>query len=187
MTRAPPADVRRNVSHTGCALQPRHARAPGAREPNLSNNFAAPALPGQLSAQGAVLPWCGDPERGRQDPPGGLRGAQPGRHRRCARGARRGRRVVRALGHPGGGLYQGRDSIRAFLESFLESWEDFSQETEDVIAGEGCVADHAALALAREGQRRQRRGAVRAHVDDEGRPRRARRRLLRPPTRRYAL
>lgn len=40
---------------------------------------------------------------------------------------------------PEAGLYQGRDSIRAFLESFLESWEDFSQETEDVIAGEGCV------------------------------------------------
>ena len=40
---------------------------------------------------------------------------------------------------PEAGLYQGRDSIRAFLESFLESWDDFSQETEDVVAGDGCV------------------------------------------------
>ncbi len=40
---------------------------------------------------------------------------------------------------PEAGLYQGRDSIRAFLESFLESWDDFSQTTEDVIAGDGCV------------------------------------------------
>jgi ketosteroid isomerase-like protein len=40
---------------------------------------------------------------------------------------------------PEAGLYQGRDSIRRFLESFLESWDDFSQETEDVLAGDGCV------------------------------------------------
>ena len=40
---------------------------------------------------------------------------------------------------PEAGLYRGRDSIRGFLESFLESWDDFSQETEDVLAGEGCV------------------------------------------------
>ena len=29
---------------------------------------------------------------------------------------------------PEAGLYRGRDSIRTFLESFLESWEDFRQE-----------------------------------------------------------
>jgi ketosteroid isomerase-like protein len=40
---------------------------------------------------------------------------------------------------PEAGLYRGRDAIRTFLESFLESWEDFTQETEDLIAGEGCV------------------------------------------------
>jgi uncharacterized protein len=40
---------------------------------------------------------------------------------------------------PEAGLYQGRDAIRAFLESFLESWDDFSQETEDVVAGDGRV------------------------------------------------
>jgi len=40
---------------------------------------------------------------------------------------------------PEAGLYRGKDAIRAFLESFLESWQDFVQETEDVIAGERCV------------------------------------------------
>jgi uncharacterized protein len=40
---------------------------------------------------------------------------------------------------PEAGLYRGRDAIRTFLESFLESWADFTQETEDVIAGEGCI------------------------------------------------
>ena len=40
---------------------------------------------------------------------------------------------------PEAGLYRGRDAIRRFLESFLESWEDFTQETEDVMAGEGSV------------------------------------------------
>ena len=40
---------------------------------------------------------------------------------------------------PEAGLYRGRDAIRAFLESFLESWDDFRQETDDLIAGEGCV------------------------------------------------
>lgn len=38
---------------------------------------------------------------------------------------------------PEAATYRGRDSIRAFLEGYLESWEDFHQETEDVIdAGE---------------------------------------------------
>jgi ketosteroid isomerase-like protein len=40
---------------------------------------------------------------------------------------------------PEAGLYQGKGAIRRFLESFLESWEDFVQETDDVIAGDGCV------------------------------------------------
>jgi ketosteroid isomerase-like protein len=40
---------------------------------------------------------------------------------------------------PEAGLYRGRDAIRAFLESFLESWEDFTQETEELIAGDRCV------------------------------------------------
>jgi uncharacterized protein len=40
---------------------------------------------------------------------------------------------------PEAGLYRGKDAIRTFLESFLESWEDFVQETEEVMAGEGCV------------------------------------------------
>jgi uncharacterized protein len=40
---------------------------------------------------------------------------------------------------PEAGLYRGRDAIRTFLESFLESWQDFTQDTEDLIAGEGCV------------------------------------------------
>jgi ketosteroid isomerase-like protein len=38
---------------------------------------------------------------------------------------------------PDAATYRGRVSIQNFLESFLESWEDFHQETEDVIdAGE---------------------------------------------------
>ena len=40
---------------------------------------------------------------------------------------------------PEAGLYRGKDAIRTFLQSFLESWENFVQETEDVIAGAGCV------------------------------------------------
>jgi ketosteroid isomerase-like protein len=40
---------------------------------------------------------------------------------------------------PEAGLYRGRDAIRAFLASFLESWEEFQQETEDVLTGEDCV------------------------------------------------
>jgi ketosteroid isomerase-like protein len=42
-------------------------------------------------------------------------------------------------GLPESGLYRGKEAIRAFLKSFLESWEDFEQETEDVIAGDGHV------------------------------------------------
>jgi ketosteroid isomerase-like protein len=40
---------------------------------------------------------------------------------------------------PEAGLYRGRNAIRTFLESFLESWDDFTQETEDVLAGDRCV------------------------------------------------
>jgi ketosteroid isomerase-like protein len=35
---------------------------------------------------------------------------------------------------PEAGVYRGRESIRQFLERFLESWDDFRQETEDLIA-----------------------------------------------------
>jgi len=40
---------------------------------------------------------------------------------------------------PEAGLYRGRDSIRVFLLSFLESWDEFHQETEDLLDGDGCV------------------------------------------------
>lgn len=40
---------------------------------------------------------------------------------------------------PEAGLYRGRDSIRSFLESFLESWQDFHQEAEELIPGDGRV------------------------------------------------
>ena len=40
---------------------------------------------------------------------------------------------------PEAGTYRGRDAIRTFLEHFLESWQDFHQDTEEVIAGESCV------------------------------------------------
>ena len=35
--------------------------------------------------------------------------------------------------------YRGRDAIQSFLESFLESWDDFRQEVEDLIAEDGKV------------------------------------------------
>jgi ketosteroid isomerase-like protein len=35
--------------------------------------------------------------------------------------------------------YRGRNAIQSFLESFLESWDEFRQEVEDLIAGEGKV------------------------------------------------
>jgi ketosteroid isomerase-like protein len=41
---------------------------------------------------------------------------------------------------PEAATYRGRDSIRAFLESYLESWEQFHQDTEDVIDGGDQVA-----------------------------------------------
>jgi uncharacterized protein len=40
---------------------------------------------------------------------------------------------------PEAGLYQGRDAIRTFLKEFLESWQDFHQETEELIPGDGRV------------------------------------------------
>ena len=40
---------------------------------------------------------------------------------------------------PEAGLYQGRAAIREFLEEFLESWQDFHQETEELIPGDGRV------------------------------------------------
>src|SRR3954451_8161348 len=40
---------------------------------------------------------------------------------------------------PEAGTYRGRDAIRAFLEGFLESWQDFDQEIEDMITGQGRV------------------------------------------------
>jgi ketosteroid isomerase-like protein len=35
--------------------------------------------------------------------------------------------------------YRGREVIQAFLESFLESWDEFRQEVEDLIAEDGKV------------------------------------------------
>src|SRR5436190_11045033 len=40
---------------------------------------------------------------------------------------------------PEADVYRGRTAIRAFLCSFLESWEEFHQETEDLLPGDGCV------------------------------------------------
>jgi uncharacterized protein len=40
---------------------------------------------------------------------------------------------------PEAGTYRGRDAIRTFLESFLESWQDFDQELEELITGGPCV------------------------------------------------
>jgi ketosteroid isomerase-like protein len=35
--------------------------------------------------------------------------------------------------------YRGRDSIRSFLERFLESWDEFRQEIEDLLVDDGKV------------------------------------------------
>ena len=40
---------------------------------------------------------------------------------------------------PEAGTYRGREAIRTFLERFLESWQDFDQELEEIIAGDPCV------------------------------------------------
>jgi ketosteroid isomerase-like protein len=40
---------------------------------------------------------------------------------------------------PEAGSYRGRETIRAFLEHFLESWETFEQQIEDVREADGCV------------------------------------------------
>jgi ketosteroid isomerase-like protein len=40
---------------------------------------------------------------------------------------------------PEAGSYRGRDKIRAFLELFLDSWEDFEQHIEEVQERDGCV------------------------------------------------
>ena len=40
---------------------------------------------------------------------------------------------------PEAGSYQGRDTIRNFLEHFLESWDRFEQHIEEVQERDGCV------------------------------------------------
>jgi ketosteroid isomerase-like protein len=40
---------------------------------------------------------------------------------------------------PEAGSYQGRETIRAFLEQFLESWDQFEQRIEEVQEKDGCV------------------------------------------------
>jgi ketosteroid isomerase-like protein len=44
---------------------------------------------------------------------------------------------------PDAGVYRGRDALRSFLEEFLQSWERFHQEVEEVVV-EG---DRAALMI----------------------------------------
>jgi ketosteroid isomerase-like protein len=40
---------------------------------------------------------------------------------------------------PEAGSYEGRETIRAFLEQFLDSWDEFDQQIEEVHAEEDCV------------------------------------------------
>lgn len=40
---------------------------------------------------------------------------------------------------PEAGSYRGRDTIRNFLEQFLDSWDDFEQHIEEVHAEDDCV------------------------------------------------
>jgi len=40
---------------------------------------------------------------------------------------------------PEAGSYRGRETIRAFLEHFLDSWDNFEQQIEDVREEDDCV------------------------------------------------
>jgi len=40
---------------------------------------------------------------------------------------------------PEAGSYRGRETIRAFLEHFLDSWDNFEQQIEDVREADDCV------------------------------------------------
>ena len=40
---------------------------------------------------------------------------------------------------PEAGSYRGRETIRAFLEHFLDSWDSFEQQIEDVREADDCV------------------------------------------------
>ena len=40
---------------------------------------------------------------------------------------------------PEAGSYRGRETIRAFLEQFLDSWDNFEQQIEDVREADDCV------------------------------------------------
>jgi ketosteroid isomerase-like protein len=40
---------------------------------------------------------------------------------------------------PEAGSYEGRETIRAFLEQFLESWDQLEQQIEEVHEKDGCV------------------------------------------------
>ena len=40
---------------------------------------------------------------------------------------------------PEAGSYEGRETIRAFLEQFLDSWDEFDQQIEEVHTDEDCV------------------------------------------------
>ena len=40
---------------------------------------------------------------------------------------------------PEAGSYRGRETIRSFLEHFLDSWDQFEQEIEEVQERDGCI------------------------------------------------
>lgn len=40
---------------------------------------------------------------------------------------------------PEAGSYEGRETIRAFLEQFLDSWDEFEQQIEEIHVEEDCV------------------------------------------------
>ncbi len=40
---------------------------------------------------------------------------------------------------PEAGSYEGRETIRSFLENFLDSWDEFDQQIEEVHGDEDCV------------------------------------------------
>ena len=65
---------------------------------------------------------------------------------------------------PEAGSYRGRDTIRHFLEQFLDSWDDFEQHIEEVHAGGRLRAAVHPPHGEWTGQRHRRRVALRAPV-----------------------
>ena len=176
-----PADVL--VRHRrGARRRPAGGRQQGHAAPRARQR------PEQRLAQGALLGGdrqddvtCRRDVRHGRPAEGLLRGPQPARHRRHDGRARRATRSgssTRTCRRPAATAAATRSAH--FLEQFLDSWDDFEQQIEEVHAEDDCVLLFIRLTASGQGQRHRRRVALRAPVGDARGPRRARRRLLRP-------